>query len=290
MNNLIFGKYTNLNTIIHRLDSRFKIGSMILLMVLVFLNYGNYMNNIFVLLVFSILILILMLISKISLLSLFKSLKFLWFMIIILLLINCFIPYNNPTHELFKIGSLVIYTESILNSLLVTIRIILMVELTLILTSTTQILDITYAFEWYLTPLKIFKFPIGVISMTITLAIRFIPTLLEEAYKIMKAQKARGVNYNKGAIISKVKSVTTLIIPLLVDSMSRSEELAIAMEARGYDPYKTRSKYRILKFSFLDLSFLIILFLIFSLFIFVCVISSNGFNLLEFIFNIEGTF
>lgn len=117
-------------------------------------------------------------------------------------------------------------------------RLILMIALTLVLTSTTTPMDITFAFEWYMYPLKFINFPISAIAMTLSLALRFIPTLLEEADRIMKAQKSRGVDYNRGLISKKIKSITTLIVPLLVSCFSISDDLTLALEARGYDPYE----------------------------------------------------
>ena len=165
-----------------------------------------------------------------------------------------------------------------------------MVALTMILTSTTSPLDITYAFEWYLTPLKLIKFPTQVISMTISLSLRFIPTLLEEAQRIMRAQKSRGVDYNRGVISKKIKSITTLVIPLLVSCFSRSEELALAMDARGYDPYATRTRYRVLKFGLKDVFSLLFMILLGAFFIYLCVLaSSNNINFLTTLFKQIGS-
>ncbi len=288
----VFGKYKNTNTIIHKLDSRLKIFSLILLMVIIFLGYGNFANTFFVLGIISLFILILMIISKVSFLSFLKSLNSIWFMLFILVLINCFAPYEDYSHPMIVFNNgLTIYYESLFSSLKVALRIILMIALTMILTTTTSPLDITYAFEWYLAPLKIFKFPTQVISMTLSLALRFVPTLLEEANRIMRAQKSRGVDYNRGFISKKIKSITTLIIPLLVSCFSRSDELALAMDARGYDPYAKRSKYRVLHFSFKDLLSLIILFCFVGGAITISVlISFYHLDLLDFLFKIKGTY
>jgi len=286
MDSRVFGKFSNKNTIIHKLDSRLKIFALILLMVVIFLNYGDFANSFAVLGVVSIIIVVIMLIGRVSFLSFLKNLKALWFMMVFLVLINCLIPYGVYTHVMFIFPyGFAIYWEALFNALRVGFRIILMVALTMILTSTTSPLYITYAFEWYLTPLKLVKFPTQVISMTISLALRFIPTMLEEAQRIMRAQKSRGVDYNRGIISKKIKSITTLVIPLLVSCFSRSDELALAMDARGYDPYATRTRYRTLNFGLKDTLFLVLLLIISAGFIYLSVLASNfNINFLTYLF------
>jgi ABC-type cobalt transport system, permease component CbiQ and related transporters len=292
MDSRVFGKFNNRGTFVHKLDSRLKVFLLIALMVVVFLNYGDFANSFFILGIITVFIAIVAIITRISFKSFIKSLSALWFMMLFLIIINCLIPYGETTHIMIQFpNGFCIYYESLFNALRVGLRIILMIVLTMILTSSTSPLDITYAFEWYLTPLKIFKFPTQVISMTISLALRFIPTLLEEAQRIMRAQTSRGVDYNRGFISKKVKSITTLIIPLLVSCFSRSDELALAMDARGYDPYGVRSRYRSLKFSLKDLFTLIFLLAFLGFFIYLCVLASNyNVSFLDFLFHIGETF
>jgi energy-coupling factor transport system permease protein len=129
----------------------------------------------------------------------------------------------------------------------------LMIELSLILTATTKPLDLTYALEWYLTPLKWIGFPSHIVAMTITLALRFIPTILEDVDRIMKAQASRGVDFEHGKLGAKFRAIISLIVPLFVSSFIRSDDLANAMECRGYDPKVKRTRYRKLRFSWWDL-------------------------------------
>ena len=259
--NPILGKYVPLNTIIHKIDSRIKFFGLVLIMVIVFLPYGNYTSRFIVLGVLTLLIGIIMALGKVSLKTFFSSLKMMWMMFIFLTIFMFFIPPSDGKYILYAFpNGYTLYYDGLLQVLFVVLRLVLMVALTVILTSTTSSVDITYALEWYLTPLKLIKFPIQIISLTISLALRFIPTLLNESHRIMNAQKSRGVDYNKGFLVSKIKSITTLIIPLLVSCFTKSDELAIAMDSRGYDPYGKRSKYRELKFKWSDLfSFLFIL-------------------------------
>ena len=259
--NPILGKYVPLNTIIHKIDSRIKFFGLVLIMVIVFLPYGNYTSRFIVLGILTLLIGIIMALGKVSLKTFFSSLKMMWMMFIFLTIFMFFIPPSDGKYILYAFpNGYTLYYDGLLQVLFVVLRLVLMVALTVILTSTTSSVDITYALEWYLTPLKLIKFPIQIISLTISLALRFIPTLLNESHRIMNAQKSRGVDYNKGFLVSKIKSITTLIIPLLVSCFTKSDELAIAMDSRGYDPYGKRSKYRELKFKWSDLfSFLFIL-------------------------------
>ena len=290
----VFGKYTPYNTIIHRLDPRIKFFALIALMVMCFLPYGNYANRFIVLGILGLIIVAIMIIGKISPLSIFSSLKSLWVMMIFLLIIFVFVQQGVDTSSLHPMiifpNGYTIYWEGLFQTLHVFLRLILMICLTLILTSTTAPMDITYALDWYLYPLKLIKFPTQIITMIISLALRFIPTLLDESQRIMKAQKSRGVDYNRGFISTKIKSITTLIVPLLVSCFSRSVELSLAMDARGYDPYGKRTSYKFLKFHTRDsISFIIVL-LIMGIFISLCALSSfyPGFdNFLKLFFGIE---
>lgn len=290
----VFGKYTPYNTIIHRLDPRIKFFALIALMVMCFLPYGNYANRFIVLGILGLFIVAIMIIGKISPLSIFSSLKSLWVMMIFLLIIFVFVQQGVDTSSLHPMiifpNGYTIYWEGLFQTLHVFLRLILMICLTLILTSTTAPMDITYALDWYLYPLKLIKFPTQIITMIISLALRFIPTLLDESQRIMKAQKSRGVDYNRGFISTKIKSITTLIVPLLVSCFSRSVELSLAMDARGYDPYGERTSYKLLKFHTRDsISFIIVL-LIMGIFITLCALSSfyPGFdNFLKLFFGIE---
>ena len=290
----VFGKFTPYNTIIHRLDPRLKFFALIALMVMCFLPYGNYANRFIVLGVLALIIVLIMILAKINPVSIFSSLKSLWVMMIFLLIIFVFVQQGVDTSSLHPMiifpNGYTIYWEGLFQTLHVFLRLILMLCLTLILTSTTTPMDITYALDWYLYPLKLIKFPTQIVTMIISLALRFIPTLLDESQKIMKAQKSRGVDYNRGFISKKIKSVTTLIIPLLVSCFSRSVELSLAMDARGYDPYGKRTSYKILEFHGRDLVSVFVVLLIMALFITACAYSSfypGADNALKLLFGVD---
>ena len=137
-------------------------------------------------------------------------------------------------------------------------RLVLVLMLTFTLTATTKPLDLTYAFEWYLTPLKVVHFPSAEVAMTISIALRFIPTLLDDVSRISKAQASRGAAFQKGGIRWKIVGITSLIIPMFVSAFLRSEDLANAMICRGYDPKAKRTRYRQFHFRFTDILILIL--------------------------------
>lgn len=296
MSSSIFGKLTHYNTFIHRMDPRLKIFALISLMVACFLPYGNgdgyYSNQFLILGILFIVIVSLMILARVSFVSFFKSLGMLWFMMIFLLIIMVFVPQGSGSSShimhIFSNGY-TLYWDGFLQCAQILLRLIMMLALTLILTSTTAPMDITFALEWYLSPLKLIKFPTQIISMTLSLALRFIPTLLDETRRIMRSQKSRGVEFNRGFVVAKIKSVTTLIIPLLASCFSKADELALAMDARGYDPYAKRSRYKILSFHFIDLMSFIFLILLLAFFIAMCVLSqAYGINFWEDVFNVYG--
>ncbi len=266
MNNLTFGRYSPFNTCVHRLDPRNKIFMMLLLMVSIFLKVDSWSTTLILTGFIFLFLVIVMIISKIRFLDLFKSLSTMWFLIIILMVIYVFIPNPsyNPNHIAFYIGTYGVNYDAFYQSGYIIFRLILMVMITMILTSTTSPMDLTYALEWYMTPLKLVKFPAHIVAMTLSIALRFIPTLLDETQRIMKAQASRGVDFNRGGLFKRVGAIISLIIPLFVSAISRSEELSNAMEARGYDPYAKRSRYRVLKFHLSDLFAFIIVGAIFA--------------------------
>jgi energy-coupling factor transport system permease protein len=124
--------------------------------------------------------------------------------------------------------------------------------ITTVVTTSTKPLDLTYGLEYFMSPLKVIKFPAHEIAMTISIALRFIPTLLEETERIMKAQASRGVDLAEGKLKEKIMAIIALIVPLFISAFQRSEELANAMESRGYHPSAIRTRYRQLHFKFLD--------------------------------------
>ena len=253
MSDFVLGKYVHQNTIIHKIDPRIKVFSMILLMVASLLSYGTFVSTFIFQGLILIFVLMLVFVSKIKFSSIFSSLKLIWLTLIFILLINILVPHQNYSYELVRSGDFVIYLESILQSIKIFIRIFTMILMTLILTSTTKSLDIAFAFEWFLSPLKLIKFPVSNLALVMSLALRFVPLILEETQKIKKAQESRGVDFEKGNIFKRIKALVSIIVPLMVSSYETSIQLADAMEVRGFVSNKKRTRYNIRKFSWLDL-------------------------------------
>lgn len=252
MNNIALGKYIPGNSFIHRLDPRSKIFIMILLMITIFWNVGSFFKFP-VYIVLSIIVYILLRIAGIALKTILKSLKPMIFMMIFLFIINIFVYKEGPILFTIPFINFSLYLEAVTQTVFIIIRLALMLAVTTILTTTTKPLDMTYGLEWYMNPLKIIRFPAHEIAMTISIALRFIPTILEETQRIIKAQKSRGVDLENGKLREKIGAIISLLIPLLISSFQRSEELSDAMEARGYNPSAKRTRYRLLKFSYIDL-------------------------------------
>ena len=289
MTEITFGRYTSYNTITHRLDARNKIILMIVLFVAIFLQFNLMSTTLILSGMLLIALVALMIISKVSIKSLFKSLKSMWFLVIFLLLMYILIPNNTYTHYAFSLWSLDIYYDAFYHAGYIILRLIMMLSITMILTSTTKPMDLTRGLEWLMTPLKYIKVPVHIIAMTISIALRFIPTILEETARIMKAQESRGVDFAHGSLKVKARAVISLIIPLFVSSIDRSEELANAMEARGYDPNKERTSYRKLKFHLADLYAFLVVLLIFGGILTLFIFDKNvgTLDIIKTIFNVE---
>ena len=257
MSSMTFGRYSFRDTFVHRLDARNKIFLMILCMVAIFFQFKMWSTVLFLSGLYLVALIILMIISKVNIFQLFKSLAGMWLFIIILMAIYIFVPNNNYYLPVaFQIGSLGVKWDAFCQSGYIILRLVMMISLTMVLTSTTKPMDMTYAFEWFLSPLKLIKparYVAHEIAMTLSIALRFIPTLLEETERIMKAQASRGVDFNRGGLFKRFGAVIALIIPLFVSALERSEELANAMIVRGYDPRANRTRYRLLRFSWRDI-------------------------------------
>ena len=289
MSEISFGRYINRNTPVHKVDPRTKFILLILCFVTIFLQFKIWSTSILISLLLFILLIGLMLVSKVRFRDLFKSLAGMWFLILFLLIIYILVPNTSYVNPAFKIGTLQIYWDAFYQCAYILIRIIMMICITMILTSTTKPMDLTQGMEWYMSPLTVIHFPSHEIAMTISIALRFIPTILDETSRIMKAQESRGVDYSHGNLFKRIGGVISLIIPLFVSAIERSEELANAMEARGYNPRSKRTSYHQLKFSYRDIIATLIVLLVFGgvLTLFIIDRNGNGIDLFKILFNVN---
>ena len=251
MNNLVLGKYIPINSPIHKLDPRGKIAVLFVMIVAIFVANSWYSY-----LALGIVILFVIILAHIKLSMIIKALKPTIVMMIMLFIINCLTIKSGVI--VINVLGLDIYSDALLNTLFIALRLLLMIMITTTLTATTKPLDLTLGIESLLSPLKIFHFPYHEVAMMISIALRFIPTIIEETMRIMNSQKSRGVDFEEGKFKEKITAILSLIIPLFTVAFQRAYELADAMEARGYIPDKERTRYHILKFTYKDILFIVI--------------------------------
>ena len=223
-----------------------------------------------------------MLIAKVRLRDLLWQLRSMLLLVIILLTVNIFLPPTGSVHIIAQNGGFTLYAESFLQSGKIILRILEMLALAMILTATTTPQQLTQGFAWFIKPLKKVKFPSEEIAMTVSIALRFIPTLLEETNQIHQAQASRGVDYRHGNLKMKIKGIVALIIPLFVSSFMMSDDLAYALEARGYNPRANRTEYRILRWRINDTICLILMAGIMAMFI---TFTAMNFDFMKLLFN-----
>ncbi len=245
MNNIALGRYLPLNSVVDKMDPRAKILIMLLLMIAIFIPAGFWGY----LLIFAFIWIALKL-STLTIGFALRSMKPMLFMMVFLLVINVFaIKTGVP---LVQWGWFSIYSDAISQTVYIIVRLMLMVIITTILTATTKPLDLTLGIEKLLKPFEVIGVPAHIIAMMISIALRFIPTLIEETQRIMNAQASRGVDLENGTLKEKIMAVLALIVPLFVSAFDRADQLANAMEARGYDPQRERTRYKVLQMTGID--------------------------------------
>ena len=245
MDSMTFGKYIPVNSLIHRLDPRLKIGALLIFLIAVFFDAGFIGYGIL-----AVFVLLVAMLSNIAIKHILKAIKPMLFMMLFLMVFNIFLV--NTGEIVLTIGSFNIYSGALIQSAYIFIRLILIITLTTILTSSTKPLVLTLGIESMLLPFKRFGFPAHELAMMISIALRFIPDLLDEAKRIMKAQASRGVDFNEGTMKEKIKAIVSLIIPLFISAFQRAEDLANAMESRNYNPEAPRTRYKSLKWQTSD--------------------------------------
>lgn len=252
MDKMIFGRYIPADSVLHRMDPRSKLVLIFLFVCVVFLANNSLTYG--TLLVYTIIMLSL---SKISIRFIMSGLKPVLWLVVFTLLLHLFLTKEG--NLLFQWGLIEVYEEGVKQGLFISLRFFLLILMTSLLTLTTTPIEITDGLEELLGPLKRIKFPVHELALMMSISLRFIPTLMQETDKIMKAQSARGVDFTGGPVKDRVKAIIPLLIPLFISSFKRAEELAIAMEARGYRGGEGRTKYRQLSWGVRDTSMLIAL-------------------------------
>lgn len=241
---ITIGQYFPGNSFIHKMDARMKIILIVILIASIFVC-----KNIISLATIILATVILVAISRIAPKTILKSIKPLAIIIIITAVLNIFYGTGDP---LVTIGKLSITANGIETAIFMAVRIITLVVISSLLTYTTSPTELTDALERLLKPLKLIKVDVHSIAMTMTIALRFIPTLVEEIDKIMSAQKSRGADMDSGGLIHRSKALIPVLIPLFVSAFRRAGELAYAMECRCYRGGDGRTKMKVMKMSAKD--------------------------------------
>lgn len=255
MEKMIIGRYIPVDSPLHRMDPRAKLTIVFLFVCIVFLA-----NNAITYGILAIYTLIMLLASRVPVRYILGGLRIVFWLILFTMILHLFLTKEGDI--LFQWGWFTVYEGGLRQGIFISLRFFLLILMTSLLTLTTTPIEITDGLEELLGPLKRFKFPVHELALMMSISLRFIPTLMDETDKIMKAQTARGVDFSGGTIKERINSIIPLLIPLFISSFKRAEELAVAMEARGYRGGEGRTKYRLLQWSLLDTGMLILLALV----------------------------
>lgn len=259
MDKLILGRYVPGESLLHRLDPRAKLLAMFAFIMVIFWA-NNLVTNLLVL----VFVVSLVILSQIRLTYFIQGILP---MLGLILFTTSFQLFFTPGEPLVKLWFLQVTDRGLSQALIICARFFFIIIFSTLLTLTTTPLSLSDAVEALLRPLKPLKVPAHEIGLMLSLSLRFVPTLMDDTTRIMTAQRARGVDFDEGNILQKIKSVIPILIPLFAASFKRAENLAIAMEARGYQGGDGRSKYRRLLWSLKDsLALLVMLGLALALF------------------------
>ena len=241
LKDITLGQYFPADTPVHRLDPRTKLLCVILYIVALFNAKG--------VLTYGIMIAVLtvsVLVSGVPFKSLTRGLKPVYFVVAFTAVMNLFFTAGTPVAELWLLRH--ITWEGIIAAVQMVLRIVMLIMGTFLMTYTTSPIALTDGLEHLLSPLKKLRFPVHELAMMMSIALRFIPTLIEETDKIMSAQKARGADFESGNIFQRAKALVPILVPLFISAFRRADELATAMECRCYHGGEGRTALRVLRF------------------------------------------
>ena len=244
LNNIMIGQYFPGDSFLHRMDARVKILLLLILLIEVFA-----FTSAPVYLVMTVLTFLMIMISKVPMRMVLRSLKPLWWIILFTFVLHLF---SHPGRELYRIWQFVITQEGVEQGALISVRLMLLIILSTLLTFTTSPLKLTDALESLLSPFKRLGLPAHELAMMMTIALRFIPTFISETDKIMKAQQSRGADFVTGSILSRLKNMVPILVPLFLSAFRRADDLALAMESRCYRGGEGRTRMKEMKLGRLD--------------------------------------
>ena len=251
LKDITLGQYFPGNSLVHRLDPRTKLIMLVAYIVALFVasDWRSYA------VVFAFLVIVVA-ISRIPLKSILHGMKPLVMILVFTGVLNVF--FTTGKKLLVEFWIIKIYWEGIVRAIFMMVRILMLITGTFLLTYTTSPIALTDGLEALLSPLKILHLPVHELSMMMCIALRFIPTLIEETDKIMSAQKARGADFESGNLIQRVKSLVPILVPLFISAFRRADELATAMECRCYQGGDGRTKMKLLRYKAIDFVTLLI--------------------------------
>lgn len=242
---MVIGRYLPYDSYIHRLDPRAKLLATIFYIVIIF-----FANNLTTYFVMALIVLLGIHLSNIPADQFIRGVKPMFWLFVFTSVLQMIFTPGITTY--FEFGIISISKEGITNGILVFLRFVLIIFMSILMTLTTEALRLTDAIEYFLTPFKKMGLPVADLALMLSIGMRFVPTLMDEAEKIMDAQRARGMDFNDGTVTEKIQNLVPLLVPLFNRSFDRAIELATAMEARDYQGGDGRSKYRELKWGIHD--------------------------------------
>ena len=246
MNNITLGQYYPGNSPLHRMDPRAKIGLTVALIAAIFTAKGFAAYAAY--LAF---LLLCVRIAQVDLRLVLRGLKPIYFVVVFTFILN--VLFQREGTPMIEFGVLRITFEGLRRAVLMALRLILLVMASQLLTLTTSPISLTDGLERIMKPLEKFRFPAHELAMIMSIALRFIPTLMEETDKIKKAQMARGADFESGNLLQRARAMIPLLVPLFVSAFRRADELAMAMEARCYRGGAGRTRMRRMAFTRIDL-------------------------------------
>ena len=246
LKDVTFGQYYPVKSFVHNLDPRFKLLYLIAFIVMAFVAKTFYG-----LALCALIMIITIIAARVPFGSVLRSIRGVIVLLLFTSVLNVF--FHGGEHLLWRWGIIRIYTEGLIFAAFLMIRLVLIVMASAVLTLTTTPVALTDGFESLLFPLTLIKIPVHVLALIMSIALRFIPTLMDETNRIISAQKARGADFESGNIFKRIKAIIPVLIPLLISAFRRAEELGDAMDARCYSSDKKRTKYKKLRFGWRDL-------------------------------------
>ncbi|MBQ7415568.1 MAG: energy-coupling factor transporter transmembrane protein EcfT [Oscillospiraceae bacterium] len=245
LKDITLGQYFPGNSVIHRLDPRTKLIMLIVYIVALFMAVGWIGYSVMFLFLAGCIA-----VSRIPLKSIVRGMKPMVIILLFTAILNLLMTPGDTV--LVKFWIITITLEGVLRAVQMMIRILMLVTGTFLLTYTTSPIALTDGLESLLSPLKKIKLPVHELAMMMCIALRFIPTLIEETDKIMSAQKARGADFENGNLMQRVKALVPILIPLFISAFRRADELATAMECRCYHGGEGRTKMKLLRYKRID--------------------------------------